>query len=300
MLAEASDLRRFVDIDGCKIHYLEAGADKNTTLIIVHGLGGAAMLYQHTTKSIGRHYRTIALDLPGYGESAFCPPPLGIEGFADLVAQFIVSSCIKKPILLGHSMGAAVAIALAARHPQLVHGLILVDAAGIKPPAYAKGVDKSSRILGGLVDVVISLLPKSISRVDRQDVRRLLSYSFYDTGKLSDEAVEIKYRSYNSPYGREVIDAAAASLAKFDAADVITNSPITSIPTLILWGAADSLPVEHAYYLNSLIPNSRVEIIPECGHDPPLEAASIFEELVMQFIHEQCESSLELSASPDK
>jgi len=115
---------RFVERRGVRLRVWEGG--EGPPLLLVHGLGGAAWNYSELVPRLpGR--RLIVPDLPGHCASSPLPGSAGLAGYADVVA-----ACLSGPAdVLGHSLGGAVALRLAERHPALVRRLVLAAPAGI-------------------------------------------------------------------------------------------------------------------------------------------------------------------------
>lgn len=119
-------LGQFVEVDGVRLHYLEHGT--GTPLVLLHGNGGMIQDFLSSgliDKAAERH-RLIAFDRPGYGYS---DRPRGriwtAQAQADLLAAALKQLGAEKAIVLGHSWGCSVAVALARQHPDLVGGLVL-------------------------------------------------------------------------------------------------------------------------------------------------------------------------------
>jgi pimeloyl-ACP methyl ester carboxylesterase len=120
--------------DGVWLSYQEAG-NGSPPLFFVHGAGGC----DHTdfapqVAHFGQRHRVVAVDLRGHGRSAAPEQDYTIPGHADDVAWMIQELGLLKPIVVGHSMGGAIAFDLAARYPELPGGIIAVDAPVVVPP----------------------------------------------------------------------------------------------------------------------------------------------------------------------
>ena len=117
---------RFVTVEGCDIHYIEQGEGR--PILMIHGLGGTLHhMRRPLMEEFGDGYRLIALDRPGSGYST---RPRGFDGRlseqARLVAGFIDALGLEKPLLVGHSLGGAVALTTAQLYPDKVAGLALL------------------------------------------------------------------------------------------------------------------------------------------------------------------------------
>jgi pimeloyl-ACP methyl ester carboxylesterase len=119
-------LGRFVDIDGGRIHYLEQGS--GPTLLLIHGLGGQMRNFTHSLlERLKNNYRMIIVDRPGSGYSTRPPGASAtIRGQADTIARFMDALHLERPLVVGHSLGGAIALSLALNHPDKAGGLALL------------------------------------------------------------------------------------------------------------------------------------------------------------------------------
>lgn len=118
---------KFVTVDGNRIHYVEQGEGR--PILFIHGLG--AQLHQFRAPlfdMFGAGYRLIAIDRPGSGYSVRAPGATGrLPEQALVVRRFIEALGLEKPLVVGHSLGGAVALTLAIEHPDAISGLALLS-----------------------------------------------------------------------------------------------------------------------------------------------------------------------------
>jgi pimeloyl-ACP methyl ester carboxylesterase len=130
----------FVNVDGARIHYVEAG--QGPTLLLVHGLGSQSGNFTHSL--VGRltsEYHVVAIDRPGAGYSTRPRgTSAGIRAQSQTIAAVIEVLGLERPVVVGHSLGGAIALALALDHPELVAALALVapltQVEEVPPPAF--------------------------------------------------------------------------------------------------------------------------------------------------------------------
>jgi pimeloyl-ACP methyl ester carboxylesterase len=159
-------LGRFVEVGGARIHYFERGT--GPTLLLIHGLGANMRVFTHSVlERLSDEFRVVLLERPGSGESTREARACArVRSQAETVSAFIRVMGLERPVLVGHSFGGAVALAVAVAHPEQVSGLALVaplaNMQGNVPPIFKKLMIKS-RTLRGLVAWTVAT-PASILR----------------------------------------------------------------------------------------------------------------------------------------
>ncbi len=154
-------LGRFINVDGVRLHYLDEGG--GPPLVLLHGLGSMVedFVLSGLVREASKRYRVIAFDRPGYGHSER-PRRMryGAAAQAELVRKALQRLKVHRPIVLGHSWGTLVAVALALEHPEVPRSLVLasglyfpslrLDAPLMAPPAIPLIGDLLSRTLSPL------------------------------------------------------------------------------------------------------------------------------------------------------
>jgi pimeloyl-ACP methyl ester carboxylesterase len=129
-------LGRFVDVGGTRIHYLDEGA--GPAIVLVHGLGGQMRNFTYALLDrLKSEFRVIVLDRPGSGYSASIATPTPSAN-ASVIAQLLETLEIERPLVVGHSLGGAIALTLASRYPARVGGLALIAPVTTLPDHVAK------------------------------------------------------------------------------------------------------------------------------------------------------------------
>jgi pimeloyl-ACP methyl ester carboxylesterase len=157
---------RWIDAGLARLHVREAGPEGAPAIVMIHGLAGQSSHYTYgVVPALQERFRTVALDRPGSGYSprdARDPADLRVQ--ADAVAALIDALGLGRPLVVGHSLGGAVALTLALDHPDKVAGLALLapltymqDA----PPAVFKGLTIQSPLVRSLVAWTL-MIPASI------------------------------------------------------------------------------------------------------------------------------------------
>ena len=255
----------------------EAAANSDAPpLILVHDGVATHETFLATMAHLLSDFRVIAPDLPGFGASEKPDPQryaYGYDGFADSLADLIAGLGLGRVHVCGHAMGGGVALALAARHPALVHKLVLVDA--LVYPAEEHVLDR-----GGRVPVVGGLL---WSQLMGHALFRSYVEGVVYAGHRGVPAgrVDALYASFNSPAARQA--AHATIVAKSDTRSLVARLPRVTAESLVVWGRGDLLaPVEHGRRLTRAL-KGRFEVL-ECGRCPPDEEPEAFATIVASFL----------------
>jgi pimeloyl-ACP methyl ester carboxylesterase len=116
---------KFLDVDGARLHYLDVG--EGPAIVMIHGLGGQLRNFTYALSDRLPGHRLVIIDRPRSGYSTV---PAGVEpglkDQADAIAQAIDALGLKRPLLVGHSLGGAISLSLALDRPGLVSALALI------------------------------------------------------------------------------------------------------------------------------------------------------------------------------
>ena len=117
---------RFIDVAGARLHYTDQGS--GPPIVMIHGLMGQLRNFTHSlTGRLARDHRVICVDRPGWGHSTLTGSTRpGIVAQAGMIAELIGALGLERPLVVGHSLGGAVALAMAVHHPDRVGALALV------------------------------------------------------------------------------------------------------------------------------------------------------------------------------
>ena len=126
MAVQARGKSGYVEANGIRQHYLEYGRGP-VEIVIVPGITSPAITWEFVSEELARDYRVITLDVRGRGLSDKPHSDYSLPEYAADVAGLIGALGLRRPVVLGHSMGARIAIALGALHPDVPGPLIIVD-----------------------------------------------------------------------------------------------------------------------------------------------------------------------------
>lgn len=272
-----ADYSCFVEVDGVRLHYQEAGDPAAPPMILIHGFAASNLVWSKVfLEFAAAGYRVIAPDLPGYGYSAK-PRHLDytIAGQAEMVVGFLKQLEIDRSVFLGSSYGAAIAATIALDHPTLVEKLIMVGAVNNnKPTRYLLMRLFGSPIIG---DILSPLL------VGSRRLLRLRMKRVYDRHSwvLDERRVDARHLPLRTRGAHRAI---IRTVRRWDAERVSREAHLLTPPTLLLWGDTDrEVPLADGERLHEAIPGSRLIVFRDCGHLPHEEYPTEFVKLVLEF-----------------
>lgn len=159
---------RFIDVPGARLHIVDQG--EGPALLLIHGLAGQLANFTYgMVELLAKDYRVIAVDRPGSGYSVRLPGASAtLSAQADVMAALIDALGLQRTVVVGHSLGGAVALMLAQRHPLKVTALALVAPLTQKPDnvsAAFRGLMIHQRWLRSFVAWTLAL-PATLARRD--------------------------------------------------------------------------------------------------------------------------------------
>jgi pimeloyl-ACP methyl ester carboxylesterase len=249
----------FVEVNGLRVNIEQAGS--GPPLLLLHGWGASSRAFAPLISHLVREFSVCAPDLPGFGLSAMPPATWGVADYTSLTEGLMRRLGWEKAHLLGHSNGGRICIALAARSPDLVDRLILVDSAGIRPPRTMR-----LRARGTLARSARRILGHPAAGASG---RRLLDALYRRLG-MTDYATSGELRS---------------TFVKIVNEDLSPLLPTISSPTLVIWGANDvETPIWMANRIAHAIPGARLVTLAGAGHFAYLDAPEEFRRELLAFL----------------
>ncbi len=237
-------------------------------LVLIHGLATTRSIWDAVTPLLRGNRRVITLDVPGFGQSPAVGRGFDLAAVAERVADGLDEHGLQGEYdLLGHSLGAAIALTLALQRPRQVRRLVLAAPAGLLglPPRLANvlafGVD-------GLLGARRQLAPLANVRWGR---RALLAFAAADGGALTPERTRVLLEASS---GARRTAAAFVTIATADLRPLLRSS---EQPLGALWGARDLTSPPHlARALRQVRPDVAVRIIEHAGHVAMIERPEAF------------------------
>lgn len=241
-------------------HYYEGSAEgQNPTLILIHGAGGNH-LYWHPQLRRLADYRVFAPDLPGHGKSGGHGQQ-SIAAYVESLLAWMDAIDIYSAVLIGHSMGSAIAMTMILDHPQRASGLVLIGA-------------------GARLSVNSELLEATSSNTTYHNaVDNIVRWSFspHAPPQLTEQATKRMMETRPS-----VLHGDLLACDSFDETERLGR---IYKPTLVICGADDKMtPPRFSQYLTDNIPNAQLKIIPQAGHMVMLEQPQLVREALLDFL----------------
>jgi pimeloyl-ACP methyl ester carboxylesterase len=259
------------------IFKLEAGRQHQQTILLVHGLGQTGFRdWMGLIPRLEQQYHVIALDLPGFGHSAKPEGRFTPTNYAEVLHSLVKRYAKGKAIVVGHSMGGAVALRYSATYPEEVSQLILVDAAGIlERTAFVKHLAS------------IPVNTENYPRFIVQAVARLQDWSssiLEQSTRIPDPTWILSKSdlAWNGLLSDENNANAALSLIEEDFSSAIKS---LTVSTHIIWGGQDRIaPLRTGKMLRGRLANSSMHIFQDAEHVPMRSHKEAFNNHLMQVL----------------
>lgn len=270
---------RTLSTDAGDLHYHEAG--EGPPLLLLHGSGPGVSAWANfgdNLPTFAEHFRTLALDLPGFGKSYEPEDNPAMHGPAAVVA-FLDGLGIDRAAIIGNSLGGGIASRVAANHSERVVRLVTMGGVGIPlfSPLPSEGITR-------LVDFV--------EDPTRGRLVEWMRSMVYDPAILTEDFVEMRWQAASDPaalegirriYNREMLSILRElMLGNTDALALLRK---IEAPTLVTWGRDDRVtPLDGFIAPMRLIRNCELHVFPDCGHWAMLERKDEWERVVMSFL----------------
>jgi len=260
-------------VDGTRLRIVDSGGVRGTAVLFLHGFGASLYSWRHTLPAVaGAGYRVIAFDNRGFGFSDKPAHGYSNAAYARLVIALLDSLGISSAVLVGHSMGGAIASEVALAHPDRVRGLVLIDAAGygVRWPGVLKVAPWP--FVGAIATTFRG----------RWITGRILRSTYADPRKVTDADVDQYYAPVPAPdFGR----ALRGVLREFRFDTLVGRLAGLPTPTLVVWGDADRwIPLRDGSRLASELPRGAFVVVARTGHAAAEEAPDEVNRVLIEFL----------------
>jgi len=245
-----------VDAGGTRIRFLKLGEADGAPIVFIHGYGGDLNNWMFNQEALSESHTTYAIDLPGHGGSTKDVGAADLSVLTGAVLKFLDAKGVAKAHLVGHSMGGATALALAAEHPDRVASATLIAPVGL-------GREINMEYINGFIEqtrakklrTVLELLVADPNAVTSEMVEEVIKYKRIDG---VGPALE-KLRDTLMPGGQQAV-------LLTDRLDGL------SVPVQVIWGKNDQiLPASQA---DNLPGSVKLTMLDNTGHMPHMERAT--------------------------
>ena len=268
---ENPEIGATADANGIKTNYLEAGT--GDPVVLIHGSGPGVTSYANwrlVLPALAENFRVVAPDMVGFG---FSERPAniqyGVQTWADQVVGLMDTLELPTAHMVGNSFGGAIALRIAAQHPDRVGKLVLMGSMGVPFPI-TEGLE---RVWG--------------YEPSFENMRKVLDVFAYSRDLVNDELAEVRYRGSIQPGFQESFAAMfPAPRQRWVEAMCTPEDDIRRLPhrTLIVHGREDQvIPVQTSLRLMELIDNADLSVFSHCGHWSMIERTKDFNRSVSEF-----------------
>jgi len=259
---------KFTIIDNLRIRYQDNATVGANVLVFIHGLGGSLESWENNIAYLSQKYRTIAIDLPGFGLSDKPHRKYTLAFYSSFILRAVRQLNVRLPInILGASLGGQIAAHIAATNPHLVDNLILISPAGFSPKSFSTSPGLQKFV--GIIDAV-----------SRTELKNALSAT--TSARVSSTDVLMAQERISMPGGKN----AFTSALKYSTTAKRINIKEIKSRTLVIWGKEDQvIPVRFIVPFITM-KNCRVYILENCGHRPHAEKPGLINETIDRFIED--------------
>ncbi|WP_026566672.1 alpha/beta fold hydrolase [Bacillus sp. UNC41MFS5] len=261
----------YVQVEDLSIHYEIEG--NGEPLVLLHGMSNNSQSWKEQIQELKKHYTVIAWDAPGYGKSSDPAEEFRyFKEFAHILKGMLDEMKLEKIYLLGHSMGAAIAIEFCRLYAHKVQRLIIAD-----PTRGAAALDPEENELK-LKNRLFSIENLSPEEIAEKRIKALLSP--YASKEVYQRVKEIMTQVRPAGY-RSV----AYSLYHQNQMKELSQ---INVPVLVICGELDSVtPVKESKAIHEELINSQLVIIPEGGHLCYQENPEKFNSSIIEFLNKE-------------
>jgi 4,5:9,10-diseco-3-hydroxy-5,9,17-trioxoandrosta-1(10),2-diene-4-oate hydrolase len=263
----------WLSVDGVRLRTVRAGSAE-PTLVLIHGYGESLITWRSVFDRLAEDHRVIALDLPGAGGSDKPDSSYSLPAITERLSRFLDLWTQGPVVIVGQSMGGAVAASLALKRPDRIERVILIAPAG-----YRIG-------LGGIME---TMNPGRARTIGKYLALRSFITPIHDPGWMYEPDSMARYDLTEDPkYSR----AATRVLQEFDFMGLRNRFKDITQPTLLIWGGLDPVvPFSVGDTLSRTIPCVRFVPLPKAFHRPQAEVPDTVISVIRKFLDESVRRS---------
>jgi 3-oxoadipate enol-lactonase len=245
-------------------------------LLQIHGSAFGHRNFDKLTPLMVPHFEVIEMDLPGYGESTGLPAST-MAGIGDQVFEFIKAADLGKINVHGTSFGAMIALALAARHPEVIDKLVL--------SCFLTRYDNAARMMRGT-------WKRAALGMGMEYVADLTSVAGFARGFYDRPEAQAQLQSMRDAFAKNKPEAFVAGTESIERTDLSEFIPLVAAKTLMIAGAEDNMtPFKPAdsgvgfFQIQDKMQDAELIVLPDCGHYLVIEQPELCAEKIVAFIY---------------
>ncbi|MFJ1764295.1 4,5:9,10-diseco-3-hydroxy-5,9,17-trioxoandrosta-1(10),2-diene-4-oate hydrolase [Amycolatopsis sp. NPDC088138] len=273
---------KYAEVAGdLKLHYHESGAEHAETVILLHGGGPGASAWSNFGRNLpvlAKHYRTIAVDQPGFGRSDKpTEHPQYFRHSADAVAGLMDALGVETAHFIGNSLGGGAAVRLALNHGKRAGRLVLMGPGGLSVNMFAPDPTEGVKNLG-----------KFGAKPSRERMEAFLRIMVHDQALITEELIDDRFAAANTPESLAAMRAMGMSFAQpetYEEGMLWREAHRLRQRVLLIWGREDRVnPLDGALLALKTIPRAQLHVFGGCGHWAQLEKFDEFNRLALDFL----------------
>ena len=273
--AAKADAGRIIDLPGGDLQVRESGPPDAPNIVLLHGFACSLGWWDKMSPALARDHHVIAFDLLGHGGSEKPRDGYGMEEQARQVSAALDKLGVRRAVIVGHSMGGAVATALTEMRRPLVESLVILDT----PPDRNDGSLPFTARLG-----FVPVLGQAIRRVVpdsaiRDGLGSAFAPGFDVPDAFVDDFRDMTYSSYDDSH-----DGADSYREKSGLDDRLADE---QVPLLVIFGAEDDIADPKSAQDYRKVPNARIVMLDGAGHSPHVEKPAATARLIRNFLEQQ-------------
>lgn len=238
---------------------------KAPPLVLVHGFGGDRLAWNGLMPRLSQLRRTIAVDLPGHGAAVDWPETPDASACATALVATLEALNVERAVLIGHSMGGAVAGIVGLTRPDLVERLVLLAPGGFGP------------------EMNVRLLRRYAHATEEREIALVLEQFFGPTSPVPEQLPRLAFELRTEALRRSLM-AIVERIVRGDGQGTMPLDKLAAapFPVTLVWGLEDAvLPVRQAL---EAPPAFARHLLPGVGHMPHLEAPELTHRIIAQAV----------------
>lgn len=257
------------DVKDTEIYYLEHGDEDNESIVLIHGLGATLDIWYPVAKILKNHYHVLRYDIRGAGQSKKPEGEYSLDTWSNDLAELLKQKEMEQTHIIGHSLGAMIALRFGLDRPEKASSLVLA---------------------GALLE-----LPEEIQGDIKNTIQRVREEGLEPTAKM--EEIKLAFAPQTIESRPEILGLHRGLSLSGDPQGYIhqceglLNVSLKEkvkeidIPTLLLVGSHDVItPLKLSREISKKIKESRIEVIADAGHMSMIERPQKFSELTLTFL----------------